>query len=44
MAECRALAEARLDAHHRVCDERQAACAKMPPPADWERVYVATTK
>jgi len=43
-AECRALAEARLDALYGLYDERLAAYARTPPPADWDGVHVATTK
>ena len=35
---------ARLEALYRLYDERLAAYAKTPPPADWDGVYVATTK
>ncbi|MDH3913946.1 MAG: adenylate/guanylate cyclase domain-containing protein, partial [Rhodospirillales bacterium] len=44
LAECRALAEAPLEALYALYAERLAAYAKTPPPADWDGVYVATTK
>ncbi len=44
LVECRAVAEARLEALYALYAERLAAYAKTPPPADWDGVYVATTK
>ncbi|MDH3792119.1 MAG: adenylate/guanylate cyclase domain-containing protein, partial [Rhodospirillales bacterium] len=44
LAECQALAEARLEALYALYAERLAAYVESPPPADWDGVYVATTK
>jgi adenylate cyclase len=44
LAECRALAEERLEALYALYGGRLEAYRESPPPADWDGVYVATTK